>query len=296
MDTEPDELDWVPDAGGEDPYAVLGIRPGATRDDIKSASKRLSLRYHPDRLSQSDQKDPTKVEVQRSRFELINRAKDYLLDEAKGNHFDVCFDAVPQRNRTDHSASNDRDTTAAVPAATNSAENEISLLDCPVSDCSYRLAAETDVIHPHLNISHKGYRLINEQEERYGIERCDDCEGYYERLGRHRSGGGCSGSASVNHNSYTKHRSRASASIRVGVLRAAESRPRSPVSSSAAPSSSSSFRSVLMGGCELSFGHVQCGATTLERDNRCPLTLTSLMETTLMSSDFTYCITSSPHQ
>lgn len=34
----------------QDPYQILGIERGASKDDIKAAYKRLAARYHPDRV------------------------------------------------------------------------------------------------------------------------------------------------------------------------------------------------------------------------------------------------------
>jgi uncharacterized membrane protein YkvA (DUF1232 family) len=35
---------------GEDPYRVLGLQSGATREEIKTAHKRLAAQYHPDKV------------------------------------------------------------------------------------------------------------------------------------------------------------------------------------------------------------------------------------------------------
>ena len=39
------------DRAGKDPYEVLGISPGATREEIKSAYRRLVATYHPDKVA-----------------------------------------------------------------------------------------------------------------------------------------------------------------------------------------------------------------------------------------------------
>jgi uncharacterized membrane protein YkvA (DUF1232 family) len=41
---QPDEAPW-------DPYAVLGVRPGATRDEIRDAHRAQMKLYHPDRVA-----------------------------------------------------------------------------------------------------------------------------------------------------------------------------------------------------------------------------------------------------
>ncbi|MGD9330868.1 MAG: DnaJ domain-containing protein [Desulfobacterales bacterium] len=35
----------------KDPYAILGLEPGASQEDIQSAYRRLAARYHPDKLA-----------------------------------------------------------------------------------------------------------------------------------------------------------------------------------------------------------------------------------------------------
>jgi len=35
---------------GEDPYKVLGLQSGATKEEIKAAYKRLAAQYHPDKV------------------------------------------------------------------------------------------------------------------------------------------------------------------------------------------------------------------------------------------------------
>ncbi len=42
------ETDW--ETSEEDPYEVLGLRPGAAQEEIKTAYKRLAAQYHPDKV------------------------------------------------------------------------------------------------------------------------------------------------------------------------------------------------------------------------------------------------------
>jgi DnaJ-domain-containing protein 1 len=37
-----------PHSTGSGPHAVLGVRPGATREEIRSAYRALAMRHHPD--------------------------------------------------------------------------------------------------------------------------------------------------------------------------------------------------------------------------------------------------------
>ena len=76
-------------------YQVLGLSPGATRKQIKSAYRKLALKYHPDRNNS---------EGAARKFHEITEAYDILLthpDDASGNDtsFDQAADEVYQRER-----------------------------------------------------------------------------------------------------------------------------------------------------------------------------------------------------
>lgn len=64
-----------------DPYAVLGVKKGATADEVKSAFRGLAKRYHPD-------VNPGDKDVER-RFKEANAAYDLLSDPAKRRRFDA---------------------------------------------------------------------------------------------------------------------------------------------------------------------------------------------------------------
>ena len=50
-DTEGDENTWETTAEKEDdPYAILGIQPGATQEEIRKAYTKLAAQYHPDKV------------------------------------------------------------------------------------------------------------------------------------------------------------------------------------------------------------------------------------------------------
>ena len=53
-----------------DPYAVLGLTPGASGKQVKAAYRRLAMRYHPDR-------NPTPAA--REKFQQVREAYEYLL-------------------------------------------------------------------------------------------------------------------------------------------------------------------------------------------------------------------------
>ena len=59
----------------QDPYAVLGVAPGASREEIKAAYRRLAAKYHPDKVQHLGQDFQKLAE---ERFKEIQRAYDEL--------------------------------------------------------------------------------------------------------------------------------------------------------------------------------------------------------------------------
>jgi curved DNA-binding protein CbpA len=65
----------------KDYYATLGVPPGATDEDLRSAYRRLALQWHPDR----NKVDPSATE----RFQEISEAYAALTDPAKRREYDA---------------------------------------------------------------------------------------------------------------------------------------------------------------------------------------------------------------
>ena len=61
-----------------DPYAVLGISPGASEEEIKAAYRRLARRYHPDHFAS----DPAAALEAEEKMKEINEAYDLLTKRA----------------------------------------------------------------------------------------------------------------------------------------------------------------------------------------------------------------------
>lgn len=58
-----------------DPYAILGIAPGATREEIKAAYRRLATKFHPDKVQHLGEDFQKLAEA---RFKEIQQAYDDL--------------------------------------------------------------------------------------------------------------------------------------------------------------------------------------------------------------------------
>ena len=59
----------------QDPYAILGIAPGATTAEIKTAYRRLIAQYHPDKVQHLGKEFQ---ELAEARFKAIQQAYDKL--------------------------------------------------------------------------------------------------------------------------------------------------------------------------------------------------------------------------
>jgi curved DNA-binding protein CbpA len=64
-----------------DPYAVLGVSPSASTDDIRHAYRILARRFHPD----ADGRDPRAA----ARFAQATEAYDLLVDEDRRRSYDL---------------------------------------------------------------------------------------------------------------------------------------------------------------------------------------------------------------
>ena len=79
--------------GGElgfDPYVVLGVDVGASKESISKVARKLALKYHPDKSSEVDAP---------ALFLRVQKAKEFLLDEVKRKEFDEARAAVVKRRQ-----------------------------------------------------------------------------------------------------------------------------------------------------------------------------------------------------
>ncbi|KAL3515982.1 hypothetical protein ACH5RR_022884 [Cinchona calisaya] len=68
-------------------YSVLGIRKDASSSDIRTAYRKLALKWHPDRWT----KNPTIAGEAHQRFQKIQEAYSVLSDEGKRSMYDAGF-------------------------------------------------------------------------------------------------------------------------------------------------------------------------------------------------------------
>ncbi|MGE0046883.1 MAG: TerB family tellurite resistance protein [Hyphomonadaceae bacterium] len=69
-----------PDAG--DPYAILGLLPGATREEVRAAWRRAAAENHPDRMVQRGA-PPEFVAIAKEKTAAINAAYALIMEELK---------------------------------------------------------------------------------------------------------------------------------------------------------------------------------------------------------------------
>lgn len=64
-----------------DPYKVLGIDPSATDEEVKTAYRKLSRKYHPDANINNPNKDKAE-----EMFKLVGQAYDQIMNERKNGY------------------------------------------------------------------------------------------------------------------------------------------------------------------------------------------------------------------
>lgn len=72
--------------GKKDYYNILGVDRNASQDEIKKAFRKISLKYHPDRLSNKSDKEKKKGE---EKFKAAAEAYSILSDEEKKRQYDT---------------------------------------------------------------------------------------------------------------------------------------------------------------------------------------------------------------
>ena len=78
----------------KDPYSVLGVKPGATEEEIKSAYRDLARRYHPDRFAGN----ADAAHMAEEKMKEINEAYDLLTRKGgTGNGGSYAFAEIRQK-------------------------------------------------------------------------------------------------------------------------------------------------------------------------------------------------------
>ena len=70
------EREQSPPDQEEDPYKILGIQPGASKEEIRAAHKKLAVQYHPDKVQHLGKEFQ---ELAHKKFVAIQRAYDALV-------------------------------------------------------------------------------------------------------------------------------------------------------------------------------------------------------------------------
>jgi DnaJ like chaperone protein len=64
----------------DNPYAVLGVRPGCSMEEVQKAYRELAARYHPDKVSHLGQEF---IDLATAKFTEIQRAYEAIVKPAE---------------------------------------------------------------------------------------------------------------------------------------------------------------------------------------------------------------------
>ncbi|MCM1394489.1 MAG: DnaJ domain-containing protein, partial [[Eubacterium] siraeum] len=70
-------------------YEILGIKKGASADEIKSSYRKLAKQYHPDMFTNASDAEKKEAEV---KFKEVNHAYEVLSDDQKRKIYDTYGD------------------------------------------------------------------------------------------------------------------------------------------------------------------------------------------------------------
>ena len=69
----------------KDLYELLGVNKNASEDEIKSAYRKMALKYHPDRFASASDQEKKSAE---EKFKEINHAYEVLSNKTKKDNYD----------------------------------------------------------------------------------------------------------------------------------------------------------------------------------------------------------------
>ncbi|WP_163191666.1 J domain-containing protein [Clostridium thermarum] len=107
------------------PYEILGIREGASREEIKKAYRELAKKYHPDQYGTNPLKD-----LAEEKMREINEAYEYLMKNTSDNYSGTSYSTKNDQSRREYNGSsynagNNYNTSYSEPAAYSSIRADI---------------------------------------------------------------------------------------------------------------------------------------------------------------------------
>lgn len=115
-----------------DPYEVLGLRKGASKEDIKNAYKHLAKQYHPDQYDNNPLRD-----LAEEKMREINEAYDYLMKNSQDTSSGYTSSNHNYQNNTNYSGSESYETIRVDIDRGNLSSAEQKLNSMPYKDAEW---------------------------------------------------------------------------------------------------------------------------------------------------------------
>lgn len=170
----------------KDLYGILGVAKNATDEEIKKAYRKLALKYHPDKISSSDEK--TKKESE-DKFKEISEAYSILSDKKKRQQYDT-FGTIDGSFENNMSGMSAEDIMAEFMRSNPFGFGGFGFSQKqPTNGTDKRIKISVTIEDVYFN---------RQKDVTYTVERpCADCEGHGSKSGKNARCSHCGGTGTI---------------------------------------------------------------------------------------------------